>query len=226
MFLMITILSYDEIQNKLRNAFRNRYSPNTAKAMVGILFAPPHAPLSQKEIIPGLDYYFHRSGNIFDFFCAGYADKYFADSEYEKINLGNLEWGFSNKAFNEVRKEIERVTTWKYSGEVDLILATASYENEAVTLDYENAIVMDIDKMIRDEAIESVRRLFEEIIGFVEQNSSDDPLIKYSDFKSFKVVGKSLVESLLLAIPKALSNYFEKGWQRGKHYQVLDLMPQ
>jgi len=224
MFLMITVLSYDEIQNKLRNAFMNRYSPNISKAMVGMLFAPPHAPISQKDIIPSLNYYFHRSGDIFDFFCAGYADKYISDSDHEKINLGNLEWGFSNKAFNDVRNEIEKKTSWKYSGEVDLLLATAKFEDEEVAIDYENAIVMDIDRMISDGAIQSVRRLFEEIIRFVEHNNSDDPLIEYSDYKSVRVIGKSLIESLLIALPKALSNYFEMGWQRGKHYQVLDLM--
>ena len=38
--------------------------------MVGVLFAPPHAPLTQKQILHRLPQFHYRAGSHIDFFCA------------------------------------------------------------------------------------------------------------------------------------------------------------
>jgi len=43
--------------------------------LVGLIFGRPNLELVQKEIIPNLSYWHHRSGSHSDFFCIGFSNE-------------------------------------------------------------------------------------------------------------------------------------------------------
>jgi hypothetical protein len=89
---MFTVNSYEEISSILRDAFRNRYKHTSN--ITGIVFARPETPLTQTEIMPHIDYWFHRCDNYTDFFCGGYA---VSDMEKEVMQIVDKDMQFVRK---------------------------------------------------------------------------------------------------------------------------------
>src|SRR5262245_40301582 len=114
----------------LTNTFREKElsQPDRAVRLTGILFARPTSPLAKAEITPNLDDLHHRSGKHIQFLCAGY--RVGGDSQPGDQAEVNSNWVFSAERFNAFRAEMEEVTTWRYSGGVDLILINARYDAE------------------------------------------------------------------------------------------------
>src|SRR6516164_2226036 len=83
-FAMLPALTYGQILDLLTHAFEKRYKDQSVR-MVGVLFAKPGSKLTKDEIIPNLDYFYHRSADHIDFFLAGYAVGPSADAEHAQV---------------------------------------------------------------------------------------------------------------------------------------------
>lgn len=190
--------------------------------LVGILFCHPNNPLGKEEIVEHLNYFHHRSGNFVDFFCSGYGaycEEYFPDS-FKVTRVDDTPWFFSDKAFNEVRKGVEEITQWEFSGETDLILFSVrkltSKNNE---LDFSNAISCNLEKMKSDKAFTSVRSFFESVFRFGENFSGPDPALKLSDKHGLEK-GKNFLESCILSLlPENIQNLYKSA----QHYAIKDI---
>lgn len=130
---------------------------------------------------------------------------------------------FSAELFQRFRHDIERRSRWRYSGEADLVLVNAGQDsaNEA-SLDFGSAIVCDLDRMIRDQAIHSVRRFFEDIFRFAEGVEGSDPTWGFSDSMGARIAGSALKRVILSMLPKSL----DADYRRAEHFVVRDVSPE
>ena len=181
---MIPAWSLEEIVVTLTQAFNSRYSGDAIR-LVGLLFAPPESSLGKSEIIKSLDYFHHRSGDKIDFFCAGYR-RYGKDRQVvveREVSSDSNPWYFNVIDFEALRKETQKSSSWKYSGEADLILLNVwkSESSQDAVLDWSSAICCDLERMKKDKAIESARRFFEDIFRFVDGYDGKDPVWDLSD---------------------------------------------
>ena len=221
---MVPAWDYEHLRQDLANAFRYRYKDRERGdvRMVGIRLAPAEVRLARDEIIPSLDYFHHRSGNNIDFFCGGYRRYGYAPRPDErKVSSDQPPWIFSASAFDRFRQEIETLCRWRYSGEADLLLVNGHYDAEAeeANLDFKSAIACDLDKMIRDGAIQSVRRFFESVFQFTDSSDGKDPTWGFSDQQGIRVGGSALKRLLLSLLPRKLADDYSKA----EHFVIRDL---
>jgi len=226
---VIPAFSYQIVCRKLAHAFKTRYrqsAPEQGVRLVGLLFSRPTSPLAKEEIIPNLDYFHHRSGNHVDFFCAGYGQYWQGrrDEFPDQTRVGpgqHSDWLFSAMKFNDFRGEIERMTRWRYSGAVDLILANGRYdaEQDEGHIDFSSAISCQLDKMKREGAITSVEAFFEEIFRFSETTRGRDPTWGFSDKKGIAIAGSALKRLILELLPRKIGDDL----RRLEHLAVRDV---
>lgn len=211
---MLSAWSYDRIIEELTSSFESslKSTSDPGVKLVGLLFARPNAALGKGEIIPSIDYFHHRSGASIDFFCAGY--RRFGRREYDDevaVTTGEDPWYFSNIAFNKLRDQVANRTTWSYSGEADLLLLDSIFDEQTqtATLSWDAAIIGDLDLMLRNEAITSVHRYFEDIFKFAEDYNGKSPTKSFSGNRSLTVAGSALKKVALAAIPGEVGNDVE-----------------
>lgn len=216
---MIPAWDYNEVCCRLANAFRHRY-PGGNVHMVGLLFAPPHAPLAKEEIVRSLDYFHHRSKNHIDFFCAGYSRCGITSGE-RPVTSDDSPWVFSNEAFERFRRDIERRSRWQYSGETDLLLMNGRRGNdeESAYLDFSSAVVCDLERMKQDGAIHSVRRFLEGVFRFAESVTEPDPTWGFSDEMGVWTARSALTRVILSLLP----NYLSDVYREAEHFTICDL---
>jgi hypothetical protein len=183
---MVPAWDYSQVLSDLKRAFEYRYKKDEFSGirMVGLLFAPPETRLAREEIIPSLEYFYHRSGNNIDFFGAGYR-RYGPDPGpgEKSVTDDDPPWIFNLRKYDDFRRQIEQMSSWRYSGEADLLLMDAKFNAVAknASLDFTSAIACDLDRMMRDGAIQSVRRFFEDTFQFAETAQTADPTWGFSD---------------------------------------------
>lgn len=221
---MVPAWDYEHMRKDLANAFRYRYKDRERAdvRMIGILFAPAEVRLARDEIIPSLDYFHHRSGNNIDFFCGGYRRYGYAPrSDEREVTADQSPWIFSSSSFDRFRREIQTLCRWRYSGEADLLLMNGKFDTEAkeASVDFKSAIVCDLDKMIRDGAIHSVRRFFESMCQFTEASDGKDPTWGFSDQQGIRTGGSALKRVLLSLLPRNLGD----DYTRAEHFVIRDL---
>ena len=216
---MLAAWDYDQVCRELGIAFSSRYDSSHVR-MVGLLFAPPEVGLAKDEIVPSLDYFHRRSGNHIDFFCAGYG-RHDAIQGGRPITSDEQPWLFSLELYDLFRKDIEQRSRWRYSGEADLLLlnATRGTSENGVSLDFSTTIVCDLDRMVRDNAIRSVRRFFEDLIRFAETVQQPNPTWGFSDKMGQKTAVSALKRVVLSLLPKQLG----ADYVRAEHFAVRDV---
>jgi len=171
-----------------------------------------------------LDYFHQRSGRFVDFFCVGYG-AYWPPSHWPpgtKVvsKLGHTSWLFSPRHFNQARDEIEQQSKWSYSGETDLILTVArKAANQPATVDLGNAIACNLEQMIRDQAISSMRAFFEQIFRFGEKYTGEDPVTSLSDKLGVKAGSTFLLEAVLTLVPESARNLYKSA----RHFAIRDI---
>lgn len=191
--------------------------------VVGILFCSPASKLGRDEVLPNLEYFHHRSGMFVDFFCVGYG-AYWPDSHTPPetkvvAEIENTKWLFSPRDFNATRAELERLASWNYSGESDLVLAVArKHESQPARLDLSTAIACNLEEMARDGAITSARAFFEQIFRFGEAYTGSDPVFSLSDRMGVKAGSNFLMEAVLSLVPESV----RKSYRAAKHFAVRD----
>lgn len=223
---MIPAVSYRDICNHVARLYFGDYGQETPPGpgkkvkMVGLLFARPSLPLAQAEVTPNLDYFHYRSGSHIDFFCAGY-DGYTGRDEADEFipvvvdKKNSLDWRFSEKMFIQLVDEIEAMSSWRYSGDPDLILTNAHYDatNREAYLDFGQRVQCRLQQMKDIGAIISVPSFIEDIIRYADHADEEDPTWGFSDAQ----VPDALRRFVLAILPQSLS----KEAERLKHFAVV-----
>jgi hypothetical protein len=192
--------------------------------IVGILFCSPGSKLGRDEVLPHLDYFHHRSAEFVDFFCVGYGAYWPASHMPAQAKvvaeIGDTQWLFSPGHFNATRAELERIASWHYSGETDLLLAVARKpESQPARLDLSTAIACNLEEMVRDNAITSVRAFFEQVFRFGESYQGSDPVYMLSDRMGMKAGGNFLMEAVLRLVPDTV----RASYKAARHFAVRDV---
>lgn len=189
--------------------------------LVGVLACPPSSPLGKSEVLPNLDYFHHRSSYFVDMFCIGYIpSSTVRQSSPPVATVGGQNWSFENFAFDGCRRDLEQDTKWRYSGETDLILAVARKDaNRNAWIDYSCAISCNLEQMLRDGAITSVRSFFERVFRAGQAYQGQDPVWELSDALGLKVGGSMLVESILALLPEKVRS----SYKAAQHFAVRDV---
>lgn len=191
--------------------------------IISLLFSHPATELAKSEIIPFLTHYHLRSSDAVDVYCMGYGndwpDDHFVDQSVV-AKVGNDTWQFSETAFHSSIDDFQQQTRWRYSGETDLILLNCMLlDDNAVHLDLESAMVCNLEQMIRDEAISSVRHFFNAIFTYVNDAVRQDPTWGFSDKQGVQLVKGLLKDSVLGLLPDVVA----KKYRQGEHLAVRDI---
>jgi len=213
---MIPVDSYEHLRERLTGSFNDDFTGyfGNQVRMVGLLFAKDGTKAVKEELLPNLEYFNYRSGEHIDFFLVGW-------------RKGIDGWEFDPKAFVGLLSDIEAESAWKYSGGIDLIIANArlmmdpkmGYAPCNAFLDYGRAVVCDLDKMKKDDAIVSIESYFEDIFKFAENTKGDDPTWGFSNKKGKDVAGSALKRVLLSLVPVTIS----KEAKHAAHFAVKNI---
>ncbi|USR92521.1 hypothetical protein NEA10_07335 [Phormidium yuhuli AB48] len=185
-----------------------------------IVLAPPFSKIGKDEVIPRIGYLDNRSAHYIHFYCAGYGGYWHPSCIPDMQDIGKVKyenktmipWAFSQKLFGEFVSQLESATTWRYSGNTELILLDPQ-------VDFSNALVLDLDAMIRDGGIQHSAKLFEAIIRYCREYGRNLSAYHFSDLQGTREAGKATLEALLTLLPKPVQGL----WQRGHHYAIKDI---
>jgi hypothetical protein len=222
-FLVRLTSSFNVFKDLLK--VRGNPDPQDFHRIVGILFAPPYAPLAHDEIVPRITQFHHRSADYIDFFFAGYLDPK-AEKPEDAAEISATVpgapsgWMYSDEAFNSFRADFEKRSKghWRYSGEVDLVLADAvlRHGSKEAEVDHSALLVLDLDRAKRDGVIETVPKFFENIFQYAEDPRSKLALQDFSTKAANKAIGAALGDWFLSMLPKETG----KIWKRGRHFVI------
>jgi hypothetical protein len=211
-----------ELIDSLTERFKSKEDPFAHTRMVGIAFARPSSPLSQKEVIPQLNDWHYRSGDHIDFYFAGYTYPHPLVPGYIEVPIpGSEPWLYSAERFDAFRQEIESATTWRSSGSCELLLTNARFNinTERAYLDFSSMIRCQLDAMKNDKAIQSIERFFESVFRFAETTNDDDPTWGFSDAQGIEIAGSALKRVVLSLLPKRL----DADYKKAEHFVVRDV---
>lgn len=205
-------------------SFKNvRVTTHKLSKLVGIIFCLPETTLAKEEILPFVDYLNQRSGDLVDFFFAGYGTgwppEYHVDQKVV-ATVDGVPWLFSAKAFDELRRDLATHTNWTFSGETDLVLLTAQYSAQGqAPISFSPSHACNLEQMAKDQAFTSPRAYLEAIAGLADKYKGNDPISYLSDQYGLKV-GKDFLENALLSlVPDAVKD----AWNAGKHHAIRDV---
>jgi hypothetical protein len=216
---MAPAVSYDEVCADLARSFRGQepvpFEPRSTVRMVGLLFARPEVPFAASEIMPSITYYHLRSGHHINFYCAGFGIGW----DVSRISDREILSFYSDRRFEEFRRDIESRCNWKYSGGADLLLTNAIFDGRDARLDFTSAITADLMTMKADGAITSVGWFFERIFRYAERQDGSDPTWGFSNQAAKHVAGSALKSLLISLLPKGL----QEDIKRAFHFAVRDV---
>jgi hypothetical protein len=145
---------------------------------VGLIFGRPACKVFKDELLPDHNYYYLRSGANVELFYMGFASP---DSEYLTVGAFD-ENDFSDQSFVSAVEDFEKRTTWKYSGQTDVILLNSFFSpKQRVYLDFTNVFAIQLEEAIDSKLIRSGRALIEEIMRQSRNADSEDIVMKVSD---------------------------------------------
>jgi hypothetical protein len=219
---MDPVNSYWGMLQALEDGFRKRYKRRDVN-ITGILFARPASSFAQKEILPHIDYWHHRSDYYTDFFCPGYLRDDSGQSGPIVATVAGGKWCFTNQGFITFLEQLEPHTSWKYRGGCDLIVTNARYDQTTkhASLDLSSAIAVDLELAQKDNAVRDVSDLCEAVFAFAKNlnEATDDPCWQFSDRLGLRVVKGSLKEFLL----KYLPSWIKPEVRKALHFVTADL---
>ncbi len=191
-----------------------------------IIFAHAENEVSKSKIIPMVDYWNYRSKEHVDFFFPGYiGDKNLGNSKYTSntikeepydnvtkellIELAKKSpeiWGdispeknknFDSKVFVDTLDFFKKNSKWEYSGNPTMLLCRGFIDNKGdAKLDLKTFLQIDLFKIEKEEATNTIDSLFESIIRTSEKKDFSE--INFDFVK--EIYGKSIVKSLIRTI--------------------------
>ncbi len=191
------------------------------KRIVGLLFCPLSGGTGSSQFFERLNYWHLRSGEYFDFFCAGcggYSMRADYPNAVEIPNGSDFLVYYSEKAFNDFRMDIQQVSRWEYSGDTDLLLLNTKYNqiSKKIDLDFSTAIDLKLARMLNTDTIKSLPEFLESLCQKIEKKSETCAI---SDDFGVGVLTDIFGESLCGLLPKMASRL----WRRGKHFATRNL---
>jgi len=208
---MVVIDSFEELVDHLKHSFTYKSQGDNNTRVAGLLFALPNN-FTKDEILVGIDYFHNRSGKTIDFFCIGYQPVANGTDHQVITKVNGDNWYFNSAIFNHLREQISQVTTWKYTGSVELVLFNSYLDepNGKVVLDFSDALSIDLRKAKDEKLISSVGEVFEDVISIAEGITTDNPT-KEMSLKLIANTGKkSLVSVLFNLLPKGIQDETKK----------------
>ncbi|HAU4887426.1 hypothetical protein M2R28_02395 [Aeromonas hydrophila] len=206
------IMFFDSAEPAAERAMAKINSATKKHSLVAVLFCNPRTEFCKKEILESLNYLHHRSGNSINIFCCGYG-AYWPQYKYPDLEcvtkIDGVDWYYSDNAFVSVIKEFEEKTSWRYSGENELILLDVIPSVDENDLNINNALVCNLEKMKKDEAFSSVRALFEKLIRYCSTTEAADAWT-FSDTQGLSIAKNLLKDTVLSFLPKHLQSSYNK----------------
>jgi len=195
------------------------HSQNHPEALCCMLFAPPFSKAAANGVVPRLAYLNHRSGQHINFYCAGYGGYWHKDDFPDMAAIGDVEyddgtiipWAFSQKVFAGFVDELEGVSSWRYSGETELLVLNA-------LTSFQDCLILEVERMIKDDAIDRASDLFESLIQYARSSVGRANVCQFSDGQAPSIFGKAVLD-VISEGPKALG----KTWKSGRHYAVKSI---
>ncbi len=200
---MFGIVNFDEVIAITVNKCKN-YSPDRERRMVGLLFLKPTSKLVAAEILASGEYFHARTGKEIDFFLPGYGPRdWESDDKVFDINIGETGFVLRMADFVSCIKSLQQDSTWKYSGETDLLLLDVIVKNGALppAFDTENVICCNLDSLIENGAITSIHGFLEIIIQYIESGKHDAPTRTFSDLMGLKRGRDGFINYLSKSLP-------------------------
>jgi hypothetical protein len=196
------------------------------RRMLGLLFARPGVKLAKEQVFPNLQYFHKRSGRHIDFFCAGVAkgemriaDHQFGEHDYVRVTSVDSDYHklsdydrvspylYSDSAFVDFCEEVEAKSTWRYSGETDLLLMDCEIARGGAAVDFSQVVALNLDELVRAGVVSSITALFETIVRQVQPTNVMNPklTLDVSDALGGRAVTKLTYEALLKLLPSQAS---------------------
>lgn len=152
-------------QGMLKDINNNQVREDT----IGILITRPDLEVG-KSILCSLNYYHHVTGDNLNFYLPGYGAYWYGTYPDGQVvsKIDGTEWSYSDKMFVGFIEYLERYSTWKYSGESELLLL--EYKNGRLSFD--GMMRFYLDNMIRDKVIVSVPFFFQQLIQICKKDNS------------------------------------------------------
>lgn len=163
---MLDALTYQEM---LRNIARNSERYGIENDTIGILFTRPDLETG-RNILNSLEYYHFRKGKSINFYLPGYG-AYWDDAYPDRkvvTEIDGVRWYFSNEMFVRFEENMERYSSWRYSGESELLLL--EYKNHRIS--FENMMQFYLDQMLRDKVIFSIHNFFEKLFRLCQDKET------------------------------------------------------
>lgn len=215
---MIPSVCIDEIIRSLDWYFRN----GAVVRLIGIVFCRPQASLARDQIIPSLGYFHYRSGEHTNFYFAGYRQGSQPGPGEMRVDahFDHPGWIFSERDFDNFRREVEGSSRWRYSGGTDLILINAAKQVATnPKLDLTSAISVNLEQLKEDGALIETAMLFEQIFRYAETHGANDPTWGFSDSVGIRTAKVALRSLFFSVLPEALRGDAVKA----THFVVQDL---
>lgn len=191
------------------------------RALCAIVFAPPFSEIASKGVLPRLGYLHHRSGETIHFYCVGFG-AYGRDGvtkPRDAVRVGSVRlpddrqdqnhWWFSESKFASFVQAMHDTTSWRYSGETELLLFGPS-------LNPRDCLCLKLLQMIADGALLTPAKLFEDLVNYSQRLYVSTA--GFSDAKMPDLLCKATVGALTEG-PKGLL----KAFKEGAHYMTVSI---
>lgn len=133
--------------------------------IVILLFVRPSLQ-GAREIIDEFDYIHYNSGRYCSIYAIGYTNsfQFASQNDYREIpNSSKKNWYFSDRAFVDFKNNLEARLSWRYSGEIELIVLQSNPQGHQI-LNFQNYVAIDVNYGIKNQYIDSFPRLMESLI--------------------------------------------------------------
>jgi len=179
---------------------------------IGILLARPKSNTGE-SILKSLPYYHHRSGELINFFLPGYGAYWYGTypDEIDAVKIDGTQWSFSNEMFAKFVSDLEKKSSWQYSGESELLLIDCHDSK----LDFSNVLRLQLDAMLRDDVVPSIEWFFERLFREMGRQSK---VTRISNIAGAKTLGQVTIDSVMEIIPNIFGDIIKKE----KHYITRD----
>jgi hypothetical protein len=202
-FLAYFIADMDQIREKLTaDLVRSQRSSGLA----AVVFANERKGFAKNDILPLVPYWNYRSGDYVTFFFPGYVGNE-ATGASEFTTMPGPGPRFHDRVFAETIEEFERHSDWNYRGDTPLILCRAylCYDKDTnepkAFLDLNSIIEFELERALRDGAIESVEAFFEAVIKAAKDTPGGDVHWKLSDQLGTRALWDALIEAVVSKLP-------------------------
>lgn len=173
--------------------------------LIAFLFSRNTIDKNKTLISNNLDSFDKRSNNYIDIYCAGFKES--DEVNNDGVLVGEKYWTYSDTRFDEDRRLLESETSWKFSGEIDLILVSVKRGTSAdkVFVDYSQAIVCHLSELIEIKAFNSIEAFFEKLFQYAEYADPSNPIWNLSDKFGLRQCKSTLIKFVLSLLPASFS---------------------